>query len=137
MLNPTSYQGIVSKNQNEISLHMSIVAKIITATTTTSVDEAGNNQTFRTLSGNNTYLYSYSENWKYLLNLKRRHRNFTSKHKPTRNIYMYVCQIIRMFIVVLLRITPKWKQLSLLTIKCIEILWYRSCSGKLHNNKDE
>lgn len=91
MLNPTSYQGIVSKNQNEISLHMSIVAKIITATTTTSVDEAGNNQTFRTLSGNNTYLYSYSENWKYLLNLKRRHRNFTSKHKPTRNIYIYVC----------------------------------------------
>lgn len=35
MLNPTSYQGIVSKNQNEISLHMSIMAKIITATTTT------------------------------------------------------------------------------------------------------
>ena len=72
MLNPTSYQGIVSKNQNEISLHMSRMAKIITTTTTTqSVDEAGNDQTFRTLSGNNTYLYSYSENWKYLLNLKR------------------------------------------------------------------
>lgn len=43
MLNPTSYQGIVSKNQNEISLHMSRMAKIITTTTTTqSVDEAGN-----------------------------------------------------------------------------------------------
>ena len=44
MLNPTSYQGIVNKNQDEISLHTSRMAKIITTTTTTtttqSVDEA-------------------------------------------------------------------------------------------------
>ena len=35
MLNPTSYQGIVNKNQDEISLHTSRMAKIITTTTTT------------------------------------------------------------------------------------------------------
>ena len=42
MLNPTSYQGIVNKNLDEISLHTSRMAKIITTTTTTtqSVDEA-------------------------------------------------------------------------------------------------
>ena len=40
MLNPTSYQGIVNKNKNEISLHTSRMAKIITTTTIQSVDEA-------------------------------------------------------------------------------------------------
>ena len=40
MLNPTSYQENANKNQNEISLHISRLAKIITTTTIRqSVDE--------------------------------------------------------------------------------------------------